>query len=116
MPLFRVFVFSWLNNFVSSCLRGPSFITLALLTICCVSDRSESTSKPSEAPLATAASDEWFVDRAAASGLDFVHVNGASGSFYYPEILPPGVGLLDYDNDGDLDVYLVQGRALGSSD
>ena len=31
-----------------------------------------------------------------------------------PEILPPGVGLLDYDNDGDLDVYLVQGRRLGA--
>ncbi len=54
----------------------------------------------------------WFVDRAAAAGLDFVHFNGASGRFYYPEILPPGVGLLDYDNDGDLDVFLVQGRML----
>ena len=54
----------------------------------------------------------WFVDRASALGLDFVHFNGASGRFYYPEILPPGVGLLDYDNDGDLDVFLVQGRML----
>ena len=58
---------------------------------------------------------DWFVESAADSGLDFVHFNGASGEFYYPEILPPGVGLLDYDNDGDLDVYLVQGRALGQS-
>ena len=54
----------------------------------------------------------WFVERAAAVGLDFVHFNGASGRFYYPEILPPGVGLLDYDNDGDLDAFLVQGRML----
>ena len=56
---------------------------------------------------------DWFVDRAAELGIDFVHFNGASGHFYYPEILPPGVGLLDYDNDGDLDVFLVQGRMLG---
>jgi hypothetical protein len=28
-------------------------------------------------------------------------------------MLPGGVGLLDYDNDGDLDVYLVQGQMLG---
>ena len=56
---------------------------------------------------------DWFVERAAELGLDFVHFNGASGHFYYPEILPPGVGLLDYDNDGDLDVFLVQGRMLG---
>ena len=61
----------------------------------------------------SATAGDWFVDGALDSGLDFVHFNGASGEFYYPEILPPGVGLLDYDNDGDLDVYLVQGRALG---
>ena len=57
---------------------------------------------------------EWFVDRAAAAGLDFVHFNGMSGSFYQPEMMGPGAGLLDYDNDGDLDVYLAQGELLGS--
>ncbi len=59
---------------------------------------------------------DWFVDRAAESGLDFVHVNGMSGRFYQPEMMGPGVGLLDYDGDGDLDVYLVQGGRLGDGD
>ena len=61
-------------------------------------------------------STDWFVDRAAAAGLDFVHFNGASGRFHYPELIPPGVALLDYDNDGDLDIYLVQGRILDPDD
>ena len=71
------------------------------------------------APVGAAASGphtevEWYTDVAQASGLDFVHFNGMSGKFYQPEVMGPGSALLDYDNDGDLDVYLVQGEMLGS--
>ena len=58
--------------------------------------------------------EEIFTDRAKEAGIDFVHFNGASGFHYYPETMGSGVALFDYDNDGDLDIFLVQGAMLGS--
>ncbi len=56
---------------------------------------------------------DLFEDRAEELGVDFVHFAGVSGEFYIVEISGPGCGMLDYDNDGDLDLYLIQGKMLG---
>lgn len=53
-----------------------------------------------------------FVEVSADAGIDFVHVNGASGQKYFPETMGGGVAFLDYDGDGRLDVYLVNGAPL----
>jgi enediyne biosynthesis protein E4 len=59
-------------------------------------------------PPLPAPAESWFVDRAADAGLRFTHANGMSGKFDYPEIIGSGTALFDMDNDGDLDVFLVQ--------
>ncbi len=60
----------------------------------------------------------WFEDVTSAVGLDVTHRNGARGEFRIEEIIGAGVGLVDLDNDGDLDVIVLQGGPAdaGSAD
>src|SRR5205085_7231837 len=50
----------------------------------------------------------WFEDVTERSGLDFVHDAGPTGRYFFPQIQGSGAALFDYDNDGRLDIYLVQ--------
>jgi len=53
-----------------------------------------------------------FTDMTAYSGVVFKHFNDPSPRKYLPETMGSGVALLDYDNDGLLDIYLVNGARL----
>ncbi len=53
-----------------------------------------------------------FTDIAPASGISFRHSNGKSGRYYFLETVASGGGFIDYDGDGDLDIYLLNGAAI----
>jgi len=53
-----------------------------------------------------------FSDVTTQVGIDFIHYNGMTGKFYLPEIMGAGAALFDFDNDSDLDVFLVQGSVI----
>lgn len=53
-----------------------------------------------------------FTDITQYSGVDFVHTDGSTGRYYMLESMTGGVALLDFDQDGDDDIYLLNGRNL----
>jgi hypothetical protein len=84
---------------------------LTFLFLAACSPPAQKTTAASKEPVIPKIS-PWFVESAAAHGLNFKHTTGHRTRYYMPEINTGGVGLLDYDNDGWLDIYLVNGGSL----
>ncbi len=56
-----------------------------------------------------------FTDVTEEAGIDFRHFDGRSGQRHFIETLGSGVAWLDYDGDGDDDLYFVNGARLYDS-
>jgi enediyne biosynthesis protein E4 len=63
---------------------------------------------------APAGADVWFEEIADRAGVRFVHTSGHAARHLLPEIMGGGAALFDMDNDGFLDLYLVQSGSLAA--
>src|ERR1700724_337493 len=102
----------------AKCLR--TLLTLMLfLSFARFSTSSQKTTAPPKEPAPQYPADSvhpgpaWFIDVAAQAGLHMENVNGGVGTKkYIIETTGSGVAILDYDNDGWPDIFLVNGTTL----
>ncbi|MBX3747415.1 MAG: CRTAC1 family protein [Verrucomicrobiae bacterium] len=91
---------------------APTLVALMALAVGLTACGPQTTPRPDPAlPTSTPLDPPWFEDVTDARGLAFHHVAGTR--YFMPDQVGSGIAILDFDNDGLLDLYLVQ---LGGPD
>jgi len=75
---------------------------LAAACIGCAAEEHEELGGPERAPM-------WFVDVAPEAGIDWRCTYGTNETDYILETTGPGPAWIDYDDDGNLDLFLLNG-------
>jgi hypothetical protein len=94
-----------------------TFASAALCIACLIAVLASSgCHRQTSSPTTTATaerSDPWFEDIYGQTRIDFRHVSGhRDPKHYFPEIMGSGGGLLDFDQDGLLDIFFIQSGSL----
>jgi len=80
----------------------PFFVRLALAAVTWLAI---SAPAPADGPIV-------LRDVTRETGIDFRHTDGSSGRRYIVEYVASGLATFDYDNDGLIDIYFLNGRPL----
>ena len=82
----------------------PAFLLAVIVVLCLAASALPAREQP--------AAEVVFRDIAAAAGVNVTHVNGASPDKYFAEIMGSGGLFLDFDDDGWVDIFLVDGGSI----
>jgi len=97
--------------------KGWPFLGAGLILVlaCLCAGLAPKASAPASVAAGPAANEECPIllqDVTATAGLKFVHTDGSSGKRYMFEPMTGGVAAFDYDGDGRLDIYFMNGAPL----
>ncbi len=84
-------------------MKVETLLLTSLILICCAGIPSAAETRPR------------FTDQTQQAGIHFKHTNGGSKEKYLPETMGSGGLFFDYNNDGHLDIYLVNSGTLSEA-
>lgn len=88
--------------------RASAFSIAFVVALCLAAAALPARQAPASAPFGKV----LFRDIAAAAGVNVRHVNGASPAKYFAEIMGSGGLFFDFDDDGWIDIFLVDGGSI----